>query len=562
MVSIVLVLVAARFGLGMLVRSPEFRTLVEDATRDALGVEVSIGAPIRPAFSLIPRVDLESLHFRSPKDADWWLDAKVQAASLRIRVLPLLRGELDATALELDGVELAFDPPPDRSTRDSPGLDVAALLERLPKVTRLENTRIRQGRKGVPELEISIERAVLRGCGDLFEFDGELASIPLVVAATLACEGPRALRLEDLEATARGVPVSGELAISLESPGRPQLAGTLRAARLDLAELAEAAPETPDPAGSESWLDVALPYDRFDGLDLDLTAEVADLKGADHALSGVSVHAKLQDARLELSLHAGVLEGKASLALRAQGGSTGSLALSLHLEELPLGRLIGKPRVTGAYGVDLELAGVGGTPRAVLASGNGSFDFKLGEADFPEELLGPLGKDVVGILSAQFKSTQATHFECVVLRSEFHDGLGVPTVLVADTPELTLSGGGVIDLRKLSADLLLRPHPKHTKIIPVNAPLRIYGPFRDLSAGLDTAELARDAGRFLTGGVLDPRRVAAVFVDLGTDSADPCDVDLQKETDAKSASLLQTTGRAARGVTGWILGIFGERGDL
>jgi hypothetical protein len=135
-------------------------------------------------------------------------------------------------------------------------------------------------------------------------------------------------------------------------------------------------------------------------------------------------------------------------------------------------------------------------------------------------------------------------------------------VVVADTPELTLSGGGVIDLRELSADLLLRPHPKHTQIVPANAPLRIYGPLDDLSAGLDTAELARDAGRFLSGGLLDPRRVAAIFVDLGSGSAHPCDIDLEKVTDARSASLLQTTGRAARGVTGWILGIFGERDDL
>jgi uncharacterized protein involved in outer membrane biogenesis len=555
--------VAARFGLGMLVRSPEFRALVEDTARDTLGVEVSIGAPIRPAFSLIPGVDLESLHFRSPKDADWWLDAKVQAVSLRIRVLPLLWGTLDTTVLELEGVELAYDPPPDSGSSDSVSLDVAALLERLPKVTRLENTRIRQGRKGAVELEISTERAVLRGCGDPFEFDGELDGIPLGVAATLECEGPRTLRLEDLDATTRGVPLSGELVIALGSPGRPRLSGTLRAARLDLAELADA-PEgdTSDAAGLVSWLDVALPYDRLDGLDLDLTALVADLKAGDHAFSDVSVQAKLQDAQLELSLRAGVLEGKASLVLRAQGGSTGSLAVSLQLEELPLGRLLGKPGVTGTFGVDLELAGVGATPRAVLASGNGSLDYELGEAEFPEALLGPLGKDVVGILTSQFKSHRATHFECVVLRSEFHDGLGIPTVVVADTPELTLSGGGVIDLRELSADLLLRPHPKHTQIVPANAPLRIYGPLDDLSAGLDTAELARDAGRFLSGGLLDPRRVAAIFVDLGSGSAHPCDIDLEKVTDARSASLLQTTGRAARGVTGWILGIFGERDDL
>jgi hypothetical protein len=61
----------------------------------------------------------------------------------------------------------------------------------------------------------------------------------------------------------------------------------------------------------------------------------------------------------------------------------------------------------------------------------------------------------------------------------------------------------------------------------------------------------------LTDTVLDPRKVASVFVDLGADGGDACNLDLAKETASRGHPMVDLTTKAARDVGGWVLGIFG-----
>ena len=110
---IVLSLVAFRIAMGPVFDSQWFRGLVKAGVERGLGVEPTLVGSVHPAFSLIPGVDFESVHVRSPEGADWWLDADVQRASLRIGLLPLLWGKLEVLRFEVDGLELRFELPPD-----------------------------------------------------------------------------------------------------------------------------------------------------------------------------------------------------------------------------------------------------------------------------------------------------------------------------------------------------------------------------------------------------------------------------------------------------------------
>jgi hypothetical protein len=550
MLVLLLLVLGVRLALRPAIRSDPFRARVERWASDGLGVDVTIDEPIDPAISLLPGLEMSGVRFANPADASWWLAAKADSLSLRIRLRPLFLGRLE-TRLRAEGVDVRFALAPDESDAPS-SFDLSALIRRLPEA-RVRNATVVEGRRGEEEgLHLRITDASLRGCDGHLEFDGEVGGVALVVDTELLCEGPRSLHFGELAAEFAGLPFEGELALSFGSP-RTRLAGSLHADRLDVADL-----DPPEPRSGESvsWLDRALPYGRLDRVDLDLALALDEFVAENRRFREASFDAKLLAGKLGLEARAGLDEGSVAATLRA-GASGEALGLKLELRDLPLRHLYANDAAKGLYALDLELAGTGDTPRQVLASSSGALHFRLGESHLPESLLGPLGKDIAGVLSSQFRSAQPTRFECGVLRSEFRAGLGTPTAMVVDMPEMTLAGGGLIDLRRLHLDLRLRPRPKHTSIVALKTPLHIVGPFEDLSAGLDTAEMARITGRLVTEGLLDPRKVASVFVDLGSDIADPCEVDLEQAARERSSSPLRATGAAVRGVGSWVFGIFG-----
>jgi uncharacterized protein involved in outer membrane biogenesis len=550
-------LVAFRLAMHPVLESEWFRDLVVDSASRNLGLRISTPDPFRSGLSLIPGIDATSVRIQNAEGASWWLDAEAETLALRIALTPLLIGRLEVLILRVDGGSVRFalstaDDPKEPST-----FDIAGLLDALPVATRLENVSLVQGRDSDAGRPLEVGKLTLRRCGRPVVFEGRLGDTPLSIDARLECEGPRHLRLDDLKAKVGETAVEGGLDLSFEA--RTRVAGTLRTPRLDTAAFgAGNGDEEPANTGTvDAWLDRPLPYSLLDALDLDLTLAVKKLATSETAFDDAGMKAKLESGQLELVANARLKDASFDLKLRARGESGGQLALDAKAKDLPVSQLIGIGEATGTYAVDLDLAGTGDTLRKILAGGEGLLHFAMSEVELPEQMLGPLGKDVIGILASQFRSQQPTRFQCAILRSEFRDGLGTPTVLVVDTPDLILSGGGVIDLRRRRVDLLVKPHPKGARLVPVNTPLYVTGPFADLKVGVDSMEIVKGTGRLLTDTVLDPRKVASVFVDLGADGGDACNLDLAKETASRGHPMVDLTTKAARDVGGWVLGIFG-----
>ena len=193
---LVLLSVGLRLAAKPVVGSDWFRAQVEAVASRILHVEVTITDPIEPSISLVPGLEVTSLRFASPSEAEWWLEAEAQALSLRIRLLSLLRGRFE-TRMRANGVIARFALSPEQDESPST-FDLRALIEGLPH-TRIENARIRQGRPGQAEgLRLEIEAASLRGCGGALDFEGEVVGLPLSVASKLVCDAARDLRFEKL----------------------------------------------------------------------------------------------------------------------------------------------------------------------------------------------------------------------------------------------------------------------------------------------------------------------------------------------------------------------------
>jgi len=553
---LVLLVVAFRAAMHPVLESEWFRDLVSEAAGRSLGVRIHSAEPLRATHTLIPGVSASAVRIRSLEDAGWWLDAEAEELSLRVALSPLLLGRLEVLMLQADGAKVRFALPETDATEQPSTFDIAGLLDALPLLTHLENSTVFRGRDE-EELRLRVDELKLRRCGRSAEFSGRVNDTPLSLQARLECEGPRHLRLDGLKAEVGDTAVQGNLDLAFDAPLR--IGGALHTSRFDPATLRGAEDEQAAGSGGlDAWLDRPLPYSWLGRLDLDLTVGAKTLALADLSLREAKVKAKLSKAQLELGATARVDSASIDLDLRADGSDRARLALDAKAKDLPLAQLLGVEGVTGTYALDLKLAGAGRTPREILAGGEGVLHFALGKADFPEPMLGPLGKDVIGILASEFRSAQPTRFECAILHSEFVDGLGSPTALVVDLPDMTLAGGGVIDLRRQHVDLLVRPHPKGTRIIPIKTPLYVSGPFTALKAGVDSAEIVRDAGRLLTDSLLDPRKVASVFVDLGSHGGDACKLDLAREASSRGRPVIDLTTKAARQVGSWVLGIFDD----
>ncbi len=61
------------------------------------------------------------------------------------------------------------------------------------------------------------------------------------------------------------------------------------------------------------------------------------------------------------------------------------------------------------------------------------------------------------------------------------NGIGSVSMLVFDTEESRITGGGGVDFRNERVDVTLRPEAKKPGLLSIRGPIHIPGPFRDVS---------------------------------------------------------------------------------
>ncbi len=199
----------------------------------------------------------------------------------------------------------------------------------------------------------------------------------------------------------------------------------------------------------------------------------------------------LEDLRVTADLADGKLKLK-PFALRMAGGQvTGALSLDgrqepplvhahLKLENLQLERLLEsidkESKGAGPLDGQIDLKGQGQSIASFLSSASGSMSVSMQSGGISNLLDAKLGLNGGKMLRLLLTGDRAIGINDARASFEFEQGRGVSETIVLDTDQTHTQGSGVVDLRKRTLDLLLKPQPKKRGLLSLQKSIRIRGP--------------------------------------------------------------------------------------
>jgi len=148
-----------------------------------------------------------------------------------------------------------------------------------------------------------------------------------------------------------------------------------------------------------------------------------------------------------------------------------------------------KPEVAGKLGVagkldgQIALTGTGLSLADFLASANGDVLLSMQEGQLGTVLVELVGLNVAEAIEKAIAPKKASQIHCLVADFAVHNGRMETQMLLVDTPDAKVIGGGFIDLHDRVLGLKLEPQDKHFRVLTATSPLYITGPLAKPAAG-------------------------------------------------------------------------------
>jgi uncharacterized protein involved in outer membrane biogenesis len=313
---------------------------------------------------------------------------------------------------------------------------------------------------------------------------------PASLTARLSRQGEGYL-LDGIDVKAGRSALSGSLSVALTEAG-PDLSGAMHAPLLDLTEV------VPPPAerGGRVLPSAAIFSDRLPPGSARIGLDAAKVRLHKMDLADVSATVTVGDGVLRVEpLRAGVAGGGVDGAVTITPTAAAAPAVRLDLRGAGIlpGRLPqfqGK-RISGApVDFSLDIDGRGRSLAEVMGNGNGRVLVRVGPGSVPSHLgSADLLFDTLRLLNPLSARGAHTRIECAVFNFGVREGLASSREGVAlRTDQLTVLGGGLVDLKTEGLDIGVQPKPRS-------------------GSGLNVASLGGDLVRI--GGTLsDPKPVA------------------------------------------------------
>ena len=351
----------------------------------------------------------------------------------------------------------------------------------------------------------------------------------------------RTVTLSQITAGIGETSVTGGLSIGLDD-GRPRVDGAVAIDQIVLADAGASGGPPDDGTGGD---DATLPWDRLGLADLDFALVIDRLVVGHRRVDDIDAQIVVADGRLAATIEQAMFaDGTLSGTLGVDGVAQPPTAtIAAAVGGMDLGRLLAEEGITdeisGAVSVDTELAGAGTDLEEMIASIDGRLEVTLGRGAVANRYLDVVGRNPVSALLPLVERTQATTINCGVARFAVSDGVMTSEALLVDTPRITVSGQGAINLVTEQMDFLLRPASRDADLLPLIAPVRVYGPIAAPSIALQTEAVAQDLVTGLLLGAINPVGLLVPFVALGEDDTNPCVTALVNPTPVPSSSLPQ-----------------------
>lgn len=499
-----------------------FRGWVEAAATDALGVPVRIHGTITPALGMTPALELGDVELRADDPAELPLELRFGEVAVRIDLRTLLR-ERELRVIDLwakRGTILYLADVVDDD--EGEGVALGEILGELTTEIQLEDVALEEREGGTTTALLHLAEATLAGCDAPARLHGNLGGEAFELRAFLRCPSPETLTLEELRGELGASDAAGTLTIDA-SGERLRIEGQVHSNRI---EVGEADPD-PSPADPDAVLDEALPFPLLDLLDARLALRAEELALGPETVAPFEGQITLEAgaAALEIEeagLWGGMLRGRVAARSRAKPPE---LAVDLTLQDALLSAILLDPEADGRVELEADAKGTGATLAALLADASGVFSLVQGETTGTGSPLGPLGRNVLEILFAGIAPKDRGRLHCAVIRAEVEHGLG-RTGIVVDSPKTTLAGGGKLNLREGTVDVVLRPKPKRANVGAVTTPIRISGPILEPDTTLETRGMAVEVGTLWAFYLVNPYLLVVPLIDLGTGEENACEAAL------------------------------------
>lgn len=257
-----------------------------------------------------------------------------------------------------------------------------------------------------------------------------------------------------------------------------------------------------------AWLDV---------IDAQLTVSAEQVQWRGQTLDAlelpVSVAAGVVDVRGASARLAG-----GEVALDAGRDAEGAAHLKLVATHVTLGELAAlRPYVSGVpVDVEMDLRGDGASVQAFAASATGTLRLRNTGAGIVRHGFEEVGDNLVSHFIGAFevfrRAGSDAQLECVAMDLPFVQGVAVgKKSMELRTRRLWVRGGGSVDMRNESVDLVFKPETRgrvRLQSLKVVERVRVHGPLRAPEVTLDSAHLVGRAARLgldvanLSGGVV------------------------------------------------------------
>jgi hypothetical protein len=528
-----------------------YKGYAENAVRNATGRSLAIDGPVGLAFLPVPALVAEKVRFAN---APWGSRpdmVRVERVEVRLALLPLLSGDVVVKRLVIDGPDILMET--DKAGRGNwrmaaarPAAGGEAGAPAIPVIddVTVKNARLawRDGRTGASHT-LALETLSLKRAGDGAPLDisvtGAVNGRTLDLNGRISRSGADAWTVAGLRASFGGIRLRGEATVH---PGAtpPRLAASLHAPGIDLGAFGPAGPErTPAGPGDGRMIPAApLPLDALRALDADISLAADRVVAGRLVFADTTVKMTLKGGKLTLrplaaSLAGGAIEGMATI------DSAGAAAVRVSARNVDTARLLaalGSPgALAGKAALDVQLLGRGRTLRTILANADGTAGIVLGKGTIGSGYVDLLGADLVRTLLPG-GDRETTRFNCFAAPFVVRKGLAATDAILFDTARMIVRGGGTVNLRDETLDLLLKPEPKEAALFSLATPIRIGGTLAGPTAYPDPEGLARGIAGAVVGVALGPLGLLLPLASMGSGEENPC-----------IAALLKRDGKAAPG---------------
>jgi len=214
-------------------------------------------------------------------------------------------------------------------------------------------------------------------------------------------------------------------------------------------------------------------------------------------------------------------------------GSVATAKAVFRINQMDLRSLSTELKLEGKLDLDLDLLSRGSSIAGLMAGLNGGMVAVMGQGRADNKPIQILGGDLAGgvfeLLNPSSKEANRTEINCAVGGFDIKDGVAKVTALVVDTPDLSVIGEGLVNLRDETLDLSLKPYSKggaagfSLSLTELAKSFKLGGTLAAPSLQMD-AEQTMFAALKAAGGVLlfGPAGIVAALAGESSDKENPC----------------------------------------